>query len=119
MQLSLSTLLLSVIRYQIVTYGGVPFGSFLAPAQTASISYMLSSDLWGPITSRNLRSRRSLWLTISTVAVIILASLIGPSGAVLIIPRPGRSLVHKSLMIYGQVDRIFPNVVGGEMVSVL
>lgn len=99
-QTSLGVMLLSFVRYHLFQSQSVPFGTLLAPASISNLAYCWSIDLWGASTTkRPLRLTQHL-LLISIPVLIALAAVVGPSTAILIIPREMNStdLVQRTIL---------------------
>ena len=119
MQTSLAAVLMAVLRRQATGDSGVPLGSFLASAHTTIISYLWALDLWGALTSSYFRSVRRCFLAAFIIVIILLAAIVGPSGAVLMIPRPGRASLDTFLFIADPIEQVFPGSFGPEEMRVL
>lgn len=110
-QTSLTAILLSLIRYQAVFTHNLPLGSLLAPVNTVRVSYLWSLELWGSLTSPCLRGWRRVLLSVAIPATIILAAIVGPSSAILMIPR---SIIHPNGRLLAFLDdtaTLFPESV--------
>lgn len=107
-QSSLASIMLSVVRNQVLGKGRIPLGGLLSPFHTTHVSYLWSLPLWGSVASGNIRQWRSLVAAISSLIFIVLAALVGPSTAVLMIPRffnrPGASF----LALLKETGSLFP-----------
>lgn len=90
MQASLAEIVLSIVRSQIME-GYLPLGALSASTQAMQISYLWSLDLLGAVTSRSFYGRRKALFVCLVPLLIILTALVGPSSAVLMIPRAGMS----------------------------
>ena len=97
MQASLAAILFGLVRHELVGGRNLPLGSILAPLHITDISYLWSLNHWGSLTSQDPRGWRKLSLLVIIPATIILAALVGPSSAVLMIPRPISYLYGKEL----------------------
>lgn len=86
-QASLAAVVFSYIRHELTTGKGIPFGALLSGLQISQISYLWSMEFWGTIRSVHLSLRRKFTLLILIFTCIFLASLLGPSSAVLLVPR--------------------------------
>lgn len=86
-QASLTSILMSYIRYEITTTKGLPFGAFLSGLQFAQFSYLWSTELWTSILSREFNLRRKLAFLALVLSCAIIAATAGPSSANLLIPR--------------------------------
>lgn len=86
-QASLATILYSYIRYEMTVGNGIPFGALFSGLQISQISYMWSMEFWGSVRTAHLPLRRKAGLLAIIILSIVLASLSGPSSAVLLVPR--------------------------------
>ena len=86
-QASLAAVVFSYIRHELTMGKGIPFGALLSGLQISQISYLWSMEFWGTIRSVHVSLRRKFTLLILVLICIILASLSGPSSAVLLVPR--------------------------------
>ena len=86
-QASLTAILFSYIRYEMVMGNGLPFGALFSGLQISQISYLWSKEFWGSITSRYLPFRRKASMLAITLVCFVLAAAAGPSGATLLVPR--------------------------------
>ena len=86
-QASLATIIFSCIRYEMTAGNGIPFGALFSGLQISQISYIWSMEFWGSIRTAYLPLRRKIELLALIIICILLASLSGPSSAVLLIPR--------------------------------
>jgi hypothetical protein len=90
MQASLAEIVLSIVRSQIME-GYLPLGALSASTQAMHISYLWSLDLLAAATSRSFCGRRKALFVCLVPLLILLTALVGPSSAVLMIPRAGMS----------------------------
>lgn len=111
MQTSLGTILMSIVRHQLLGDRGLPLGSFLGPYSIADISYLWSLEFWGGVTSKHARVAQKLVLGVVISALVILAALVGPSIAVLLIPRPIDYTTAHYLAFLDEQATIFPSTV--------
>ena len=86
-QASLAAVVFSYIRHELTMGKGIPFGALLSGLQISQVSYLWSMEFWGTIRSAHSSLRRKFTLLILILTCITLASLSGPSSAVLLIPR--------------------------------
>ena len=86
-QASLATILYSYIRYEMTAGNGIPFGALFSGLQISQISYMWSMEFWGSVRTAHLPLRRKTRLLALIIISIVLASMSGPSSAVLLVPR--------------------------------
>ena len=86
-QASLAAIVFSYIRHELTIGKGIPFGALLAGLQISQISYLWSMEFWGTIRSVHISPGRKFTLLILVFTCMVLASLSGPSSAVLLVPR--------------------------------
>ncbi len=109
MQASLADILLYAIRWQIVRNQDLPLGGLVAPLRTTDVSYLWSLEFWGSLTSKSWRSYRKAYLGLLIFATVLLAALVGPSGAVAIVPRQITHSNSQYLNILNPHDDLFPD----------
>lgn len=86
-QASLAAMLFSHVRYQLVIGNGLPFGALFSGLQISQISYLWSMEFWGSISCNTLSLMKKISLLGPISLTVFLASILGPSSAVLLIPR--------------------------------
>ena len=86
-QASLSAIIFSYVRYELVLGDGIPFGALFSGLQISQVSYFWSMEFWGTICSQNIPAKSKLRLLSVVVASIFLAAVTGPSSAILLVPR--------------------------------
>ena len=84
---SLSAVIFSYVRYELMLGDGIPFGALFSGLQISQASYLWSMEFWGTITSRNISRASKLRLLAVVTASIFLATVTGPSSAILLVPR--------------------------------
>jgi hypothetical protein len=87
MQASLVDILLYIIRAQALE-GYIPLGVLSGAAQAPQISYLWSLDFVSALKSPHFFLWRRITFAISATVLLFMASVVGPSSAVLMIPRP-------------------------------
>lgn len=107
-QASIAAIVLALIRYRVLKTSKLPFGGLVAPYRISDISSLWSLDFWGCLTAPALKPRTRLILCLVLPTAVILAAVVGPSCAVLMIPRPTQGFKVKQLQLLGPTDRIFP-----------
>ncbi|KIX07809.1 uncharacterized protein Z518_02463 [Rhinocladiella mackenziei CBS 650.93] len=112
MQGSLATTFLGVIRHELLSSRSLPLGSFFRPLQATGISFLWSIDLWGTLTGKWLGKRRKIVLFLVTYVMVILAAVVGPSGAVLMIPRLITTTDAKYLVFFDNATALLPQRIG-------
>jgi hypothetical protein len=118
MQASLVEILVYIIRSHALK-GYVPLGALWGAAQASQISYLWSLDFLAVLGSSNLKAWRrvAFGLTVSTLLVMI--TIVGPSSAVLMIPRPDMANNNATRLRYLNVSEVslYPTYVDGRYKS--
>ena len=86
-QASLSAVIFSYVRYELVLGDGIPFGALFSGLQISQASYFWSMEFWGTICSKTIPAKNKLRLLSVVAASIFLAAVTGPSSAILLVPR--------------------------------
>lgn len=86
-QASIAAVVFSFVRYEMSLGQGLPFGALFSGLQITQASYLWSLEFWGSIYSTNLLLRRKISMPAVIVVAIFLAATVGPSSAILLIPR--------------------------------
>ena len=86
-QASLSAVIFSYVRYELMLGDGIPFGALFSGLQISQASYLWSMEFWGTVCSRTMPWKSKLRLLIVVTASIFLAAVTGPSSAILLVPR--------------------------------
>ena len=87
MQASLAAVVFSYIRHELVLGQGIPLGALFSGLQLSQISYLWSMEFWGSIRSKHLTLRKRCSLIAVIIGGISLAAVVGPSSAILLVPR--------------------------------
>lgn len=86
-QASLSAVIFSYVRYELVLGDGIPFGALFSGLQISQASYLWSMEFWGTITSKTISLQNKLRLLSVVTASVFIAAVTGPSSAILLVPR--------------------------------
>ena len=86
-QASLAAVVFSYVRYEMALGQGLPFGALFSGLQISQVSYLWSMEFWGSISSKHLAARRRIGMSLIITTAIVLAATVGPSSAILLIPR--------------------------------
>ncbi|KAE9369263.1 hypothetical protein N431DRAFT_510776 [Stipitochalara longipes BDJ] len=86
--LSLSAIILNHIQYQLLNGRGVPIGTLFAPFQISNLSSLYSPGLWMTGYTNDSRLYPFLHMIIIVIS-IVLASIVGPASAILMMPSLG------------------------------
>ncbi|EMD58652.1 hypothetical protein COCSADRAFT_204254 [Bipolaris sorokiniana ND90Pr] len=84
---SLSAMVITYIRKELVFGDGVPFGTVFSATQFKDLTFLWSPELWGTI-YHEWEKRRTKWIVISLLVICSVAGLtVGPSTGILMRPR--------------------------------
>lgn len=86
-QASLSAVIFSYVRYELMLGDGIPFGALFSGLQISQVSYLWSMEFWGTVSSSSISTKSKLCLLSVVTASIFLAAVTGPSSAILLVPR--------------------------------
>ena len=86
-QASIAAVVFSYIRYEMSIGQGLPFGALFSGLQVSQASYLWSMEFWASLSASNLSIRRKIGMAVTIVIAILLAATVGPSSAILLIPR--------------------------------
>ena len=84
---SLTTVILSYIRHELIQDSGLPFGAIVAGLQFKDISYLWSSEFWGAVCASWKKKLDKIVLMLLIVTCAGLAVSAGPASATLMRPR--------------------------------
>ncbi len=84
---SLTAILFSLIRHELTTAGGLPFGALFAGYQFKDISFLLSLEFLGAARAKLERSYRRWAIIVFVIVCTFLSISAGPSSATLMRPR--------------------------------
>ena len=108
-QASLAIIIFAYVRHELLLGKGLPFGAIFSGLQINQISYLCSMEFWGSLSSQSLSFSRKIGMVALIVICFVLAATVGPSSAILLIPRrdywPAGST---DIWINGTVSNIWP-----------
>ena len=84
---SLSAVIFSYVRYELMLGDGIPFGALFSGLQVSQASYLWSMEFWGTVCAKNLSTKSKLRLIVVVGASVFLAAIAGPASAILLVPR--------------------------------
>ena len=120
MEASLSAIVFSYMRYELMLGGGIPFGALFSGLQVSQASYLWSMELWGTISSRAISLKSRSRLLVVVAASVSLAAVAGPSSAILLVPRldywPGGST---NFWINVTSDSLWPSLLGNPFLALV
>ncbi|KAL8692361.1 MAG: hypothetical protein Q9218_002612 [Villophora microphyllina] len=85
MQSSLAVIVFGYVRHVLFSGNALPIGALLSGLQLTQISYLWSMELWG-IASAKIPWKRKVAVMTFIIVAVLLASTVGPSSAILLIP---------------------------------
>lgn len=118
-QASIAAIVLALIRYYVLETSELPFGGVVAPYRVADVSFLWSLEFWGCLTAPRLRLKTRIIFCLVLPAAVILAALVGPSSAVLMIPRPMQYADLNKLILSDPADVLYPKSIELEQTSTL
>ena len=86
-QASIAAVVFSYVRHEMSIGQGLPFGALFSGLQVSQASYLWSMEFWGSLSASNLSIRRKIGMAVTIIIAILLAATVGPSSAILLIPR--------------------------------
>jgi hypothetical protein len=110
MQVSIVDVVLCIIRMELVD-GFVPLGALSGALQATQLSYLWSLDFVSVVKSPVLRGRRKIVFVVMIPLLLILTAVVGPSSAILMIPRPGTLHTDAVVTRYAKdsMETLFPS----------
>ncbi|KAL8897741.1 MAG: hypothetical protein Q9207_007054 [Kuettlingeria erythrocarpa] len=123
--MSLTAIVLHRIHYSLMKHSGVPLGFLASAYQLGALNYLVSAQFWGAATAK-FRYKSSTWLPLWLLIAVssVLASIVGPSSAILMIPRLdwwqlNNPLDHTSTSTFLPLgtSEIWPDVIGPDLLD--
>ncbi|KAH5752356.1 hypothetical protein HBI65_214070 [Parastagonospora nodorum] len=113
MQASIIEIMFCLVRTQVIN-GFVPLGLLSGVVQATQLSYIWSLDYLSIYRSFGFRGWQKVFFAITFPFLVLLISLVGPSSAVLMIPRPGSPHARNgfTLYAYNSTEELFPTMIG-------
>ena len=99
MQASLVDILVYSIRSQVIK-GYIPLGALSGAAQASQLSYLWSLDFVTALGSRSLNVWRRVAFGLAVSTLLVMITTVGPSSAVLMIPRPDMANTNATTLRY-------------------
>lgn len=114
MQASLVEIILYVVR-SLALGAYIPLGALSGAAQAPHLSYLWSMDFLSAITAPDFAILRNLGFTLSVFGLRLMAAVVGPSTAVLMIPRAGMPHLKTTFTRYLDIPEatLFPSIMDG------
>lgn len=84
----------------------IPLGALSGAARAPQLSYLWSLDFISAISSPALNARRKLAIALTSLGLLSMTAIVGPSAAVLMIPRPGMSQQQQIKTRYMNASKI-------------
>jgi hypothetical protein len=112
MQASLVDILVYFIRSQVFK-GYIPLGALSGAAQASQLSYLWSLDFLAALRSRSLNVWRRVAFGLAVSTLLVMITIVGPSSAVLMIPRPDMANTNTTTLRYLNVseESLYPTYV--------
>lgn len=101
MQASLVEVLLCIIRTAAID-GYVPLGTLSGATQPTQLSYLWSLDFVSTFASPAFRGWRKGAVVLAIPSLLLLTSFVGPSSAILMIPRPDTPQIVQEATLYSR-----------------
>ena len=118
MQVSIAFEVWSFMRRTPMSQHQVPFGALFAGPQVSDICYLWSAEFWASMTSECLYGRRKLAFAMLVPCSVMLASAVGPSSAIAMIPRQTNFLGGWTDILLNVSDsNLFPANVNADKVN--
>lgn len=86
-EVSLSALIFSYVKYELMLGDGIPFGALFFGLQVSQASYLWSLEFWGIASSRNISLKSKLHLLLVFAALVFLAAVAGSLSVILLVLR--------------------------------
>jgi hypothetical protein len=108
LQASLAAMLYGLIGHLALGDSALPLGTLFAPLNVTNLSYLWSLELWGSLTAKCLGGWRRVVLSIIVPIIVGLAAVVGPSSAVLMVPRQLHHSVKGDMVLLDPEAILFP-----------
>jgi hypothetical protein len=82
MQASISVVVISLVRHELVAGEGIPFGAIFGSLQFANISYLWSKEFAGTVRAKFTKTTIKLRMVALLLVGTVLALTVGPSSAI-------------------------------------
>lgn len=106
---SLATIIIHLVRVELLLGDGLPLGLLGAGFEFDKMNYFWSAGLWGSLKYKTERVYSKLWLLTFILLAGTVATLAGPSCAVLLLPQSQTWPAGSShLYLYGTIDDFWP-----------
>lgn len=86
MQMSIICILISYLQYLLTNRSPVPLGSLFFAHNAANAGYLFSPEFWATLTSSGFPTMMKLMFVVFVPLSILLASVVGPSSAIAMLP---------------------------------
>ncbi|KAL1591705.1 hypothetical protein SLS60_011704 [Paraconiothyrium brasiliense] len=114
---SIARFILAFVRHELISPRGIPFGILASSLDFSHVTYPLSHEFWSVILAPTMQTyRRALFVLVLGLSTI-LATLIGPTTAVLLQPRLGWwPAGGTDVWIDTTEDALFPSVINSSSI---
>ena len=110
-QASIAGILFAIVRPRLIGSQAFSFGGLIGPYRTTDVSYLWSLELWGALTTGGAYEWHSLLALLALPFGVLLAALVGPSSAILMIPRPTSYADSPVLLLFNDSAALYPQKV--------
>ena len=111
MQVSIVTVALGYFQHLITQASPVPFGSIFFPYQITQMNYMCSQEFLAMLTSSNFAGLRKVAFVLFVPSSILLATGVGPSSAIALLPRQTNFTVPSYHVALNAIDiQLYPTI---------
>jgi len=110
MQASIMEMSLCIIRTLAVNHY-VPLGALSGATQMTQLSYLWSLDFWSIFQAPSFHGLPKVLFAACIPLLLVMTALVGPSAAILMIPRPNTPFTNATTTLYGlhSADVMFPS----------
>lgn len=84
---SMARFILAFVRHELVSPRGIPFGILSSSVDFSHITYLMSHEFWSAVWVPTMQLHRRVLFVLALALSTILATLIGPTTAILLQPR--------------------------------
>ncbi|KAF1951953.1 hypothetical protein CC80DRAFT_572971 [Byssothecium circinans] len=114
---SIARFILAFVRHELVGSCGIPFGILASSLDFSHVTYPLSQEFWSVVLAPNMQAYRRGFFVLALGLGTILATLIGPTTAILLQPRLGWwPAGGTDVWIDATQDALFPSVINSSSI---
>ncbi|KAJ4286499.1 hypothetical protein N0V90_013199 [Kalmusia sp. IMI 367209] len=114
---SIARFILAFVRHELVSSRGIPFGILSSSLDFSHVAYPLSHEFWSVALAPSMQAYRRALFVLALAISTVLATLIGPTTAVLLQPRLGWwPAGGTDVWIDTTQDALFPSVINASSI---